>query len=55
MTVYDMTRKMPMSELTQWFAFYEMKLEQSKAAEKGKSTNLLDMDPEALAKAFADE
>ena len=55
MTVYEMGQKMPMSEVNQWFEFYALKAEREKKAERGGSVNLLDLEPEALAKAFSGE
>jgi len=54
MTVYEMGQKMPITELSDWMAFYSHKAEREKKAERGGSVNLLDLDPEQLAKAFAD-
>ena len=55
MTVYEMGQKMPVSELHSWFDFYAYKAEREKKAEKSNgSVNLLDLDPEQLAKVFAD-
>lgn len=55
MTVEEMGQKMPMTELNGWIAFYAYKTEREKRAEKGGSVNLLDLNPEQLAKAFAHE
>ncbi len=55
MTVEEMGQKMPMAELNGWVAFYAFKAERDKRAEKGGSVNLLDLEPEQLAKAFGNE
>lgn len=53
MTVYEMGKKMPMTELQGWLAFYKIKAERDRQSERrGGSVNLLDLEPEQLAKAF---
>ena len=53
MTVQEIGQKMPMSELQNWIAFYAYKAEREKKERKGGGVNLLDLEPEQLAKAFS--
>lgn len=45
---------MPMTELQGWLDFYKIKAERDQQAERRSgSVNLLDLEPEQLAKAFS--
>jgi hypothetical protein len=55
MTVWELGRKMPITEFHLWIQFYAMRAEKNRQETKsGGGVNLLDLDPEQLAKAFGD-